>query len=229
MVLQDIGADAVKIGMIGSAETANRVAERLERLDDIPIVFDPVMIASSGAVLADDEVIRAFGRLMAIASVTTPNRMELEALSGESITHEVEQALAAEDVMQRYGARALLAKGGHAEGVIRRTTAEGETYEYSADERVFDYLYTSGGEYLDMVYWEDARIATLHDHGTGCTLASAIAVGLARKLPLGDAIAVARKFVRAAMEAAPGFGGGHGPMGHTLGAIPFDAIHRKSH
>jgi len=100
-VLSDIGADAVKIGMIGSAETALAVAERLERLD-VPIVFDPVMVATSGSTLASPETIAAFERLMAIASVVTPNLPELAALGGE-------------EAVLAHGCH-LAAKGGHAEG-----------------------------------------------------------------------------------------------------------------
>ena len=102
-VLHDIGADAVKIGMLGSAETAQAVAERLERLD-VPIVFDPVMVASSGSVLADDATVAAFERLMSIASVTTPNLLELEALGGEA-------------AVLAHGCH-LVVKGGHAEGAV---------------------------------------------------------------------------------------------------------------
>jgi len=102
-VLSDIGADAVKIGMIGSAATAQAVAERLEGLD-VPIVFDPVMIATSGAELADAATIKAFERLMTIASVVTPNLPELEALGGEA-------------AVLAHGCH-LVAKGGHAEGAV---------------------------------------------------------------------------------------------------------------
>ena len=101
MVLSDIGADAVKIGMIGSAETAQAVAARLDDLD-VPIVFDPVMVASSGSVLADEPTIAAFERLMSIASVVTPNLPELEALGGEL-------------AVLQHGCH-LVVKGGHAEG-----------------------------------------------------------------------------------------------------------------
>ena len=100
-VLSDIGADAVKIGMIGSAETAEAVAERIEGLD-VPIVFDPVMVATSGSVLADEATIAAFERLMSIASVVTPNLPELEALGGEA-------------AVLAHGCH-LVVKGGHAAG-----------------------------------------------------------------------------------------------------------------
>ena len=196
--IDDIGVDAVKIGMIGSAETAEAVAEVLERMCSraggnpdcapalagahrpIPIVFDPVMVATSGAVLADSGTIAAFDRLMRLATIVTPNLPELEALGGEAAV--------------RANRAALLVKGGHGEGdvlVDRLIEADGRDHR-----------------------WEDARIATTSTHGTGCTLASAIAEGLGRGMSLPDAVARARLFVRIALNEAPGLGGGHGPMGH---------------
>lgn len=179
-VIDDIGVDAVKIGMIGSAETVEAVADRLEALADVPIVFDPVMIATSGSVLADDATIAAFGRLMRIATLVTPNAPELTALGGDRIARD-------------FGVR-VLAKGGDLPGDV-----------------VIDRLLGSDGE---IARWSDARIETRHSHGTGCTLASAIATGLAQGLALEPAIMRARAFVRAALIAAPGLGAGHGPMGH---------------
>ncbi|SFF77795.1 hydroxymethylpyrimidine/phosphomethylpyrimidine kinase [Novosphingobium sp. CF614] len=175
----DIGVDAVKIGMLGSAAIAHVVADRLEGLG-VPIVFDPVMVATSGAVLADAETVAAFDRLMALATLTTPNVPELAALGGAD-------AMAARAV-------AYLAKGGDAEGDV-----------------VEDRLVVPDREALA---WTAPRIRTRHTHGTGCTLSSAIAVGLARGESLAEAIGNARRFVRAALESAPGFGAGHGPMGH---------------
>ena len=177
--LEDIGADAVKIGMLGSADVAEVVADRLEDLG-VPIVFDPVMVATSGAVLADAATIEAFGWLMEIATLTTPNVPELESLGGP-------QAMATRGV-------AYLAKGGDAEG-----------------PKVEDRLVRPGQP--DRV-WSAARILTRHTHGTGCTLSSAIATLLGRGEPLEAAIEGARDFVREALRAAPGFGAGHGPMGH---------------
>ena len=191
-VVGDIGVDAVKIGMIGSAETAHAVADRLEQLA-VPIVFDPVMVATSGSVLADDATIAAFDRLMRLASVVTPNLPELEALGGEA-------------AILGHGCH-LLVKGGHGEG----------------DEIVDRLVGPDGAERR----WADPRIDTPHTHGTGCTLASAIAAGLGVGLTIEDAITRARSYVRAALAAAPGFGKGHGPMGHALGVVPFDLIHRK--
>ncbi|OYW45711.1 MAG: bifunctional hydroxymethylpyrimidine kinase/phosphomethylpyrimidine kinase [Sphingomonadales bacterium 32-68-7] len=177
--LSDIGADAVKIGMLGSPEIACGVADRLEGLS-IPVVFDPVMVATSGSVLADEATIAAFERLMALATLTTPNVAELGALGGAD-------AMAARGV-------AYLAKGGDADG-----------------PDVEDRLARSGQP--DQV-WRSLRIHTRHTHGTGCTLSSAIATYLGMGVPLPEAIGKAREFVRAALLAAPGFGQGHGPMGH---------------
>jgi hydroxymethylpyrimidine/phosphomethylpyrimidine kinase len=187
-VVTDIGVDAVKIGMIGSAATAHAVADVLEHLP-VSIVFDPVMVATSGSVLADDETIAAFGRLIHIATVTTPNLPEFDILSRAKS-------------VQKDGATLL--KGGHGEGAT-----------------VIDRLLVDG---VEMRHWANPRIDTQHAHGTGCTLASGVATGLARGLPLEDAIDRAIAFVRAALANAPGLGAGHGPMGHALGAIPFDEI-----
>ena len=176
----DIGVDAVKIGMLGSPAIAAVVAERLEALS-VPVVFDPVMIATSGAALADAETIAAFERLMRLATLTTPNVPELEALGGH-------EGMAARGI-------AYLAKGGDAEG-----------------ERVEDMLCLPGAEPHVMAA---TRIHTRHTHGTGCTLSSAIATYLARGLELPEAVDRARLFVRSALRAAPGFGAGSGPLGHT--------------
>lgn len=177
--LSDIGADAVKIGMLGSPEVAQVVADRLEKLD-VPVVFDPVMVATTGAVLADQATAAAFERLMVLATLTTPNVPELVALGGR-------------EGMARRGC-VYLAKGGDAEGPI----VEDRLVQPGEADRV----------------WRSDRIVTRHTHGTGCTLASAIATHLAAGRPLEQAIEDARSFVRAALLAAPGFGAGHGPMGH---------------
>ena len=181
-IASDIGVDAVKIGMIGSAETAAAVAERLARPDlaGAPVVFDPVMVSTSGSVLADAATIRAFEALLARAAVATPNLGELAALGGE-------------EAILAHGC-ALLVKGGHGEG----DTVTDRLLEPDAGE---------------VARWEAPRIDTPHTHGTGCTLASAIATGLAQGMPLEPAIARARDFVRLSLLDAPGLGSGHGPMG----------------
>ena len=182
-VSSDIGVDAVKIGMIGSAMTAEAVADRLAQLTNVPIIFDPVMVATSGSVLADQATVAAFERLMALATLVTPNIPELEALGGEQIaicfdTH-------------------VLAKGGHGEGAM-----------------LTDRLIGPGGLVKS---WSNARIETIHTHGTGCTLASAVATRLGQGEGLVEAIEFARKYVREALMLAPGLGQGHGPMGAPFG------------
>ncbi len=178
-VVSDIGVDAVKIGMIGNAETAHAVADSLAELS-CPIVFDPVMVASSGAILADDDTISAFERFMRLATLTTPNLPELEALGGRAA------------LLERH--IPLLIKGGHAEG-----------------DHIIDQLDVAVSQ---SVLWTDERIETRNTHGTGCTLASAIATGLGQGLTLEQSIERARLFVRLALHDAPGLGQGHGPMGH---------------
>ena len=184
-VADDLGIDAVKIGMIGSAFTANVVADRLERLQ-VPIVFDPVMVATSGSALADDATIEAFARLMDLATITTPNLPELHRLTGKD--DPVEAALHLVGTHRC----AVLIKGGHEEG------------EALADALI---------EEDNMTSWQGQRINTTSTHGTGCTLASAIAVGLAEGRSLPDAVALAREFVRLALHEAPGLGQGAGPLG----------------
>jgi hydroxymethylpyrimidine/phosphomethylpyrimidine kinase len=190
--LSDIGADAVKIGMLGSPEIAAAVASRLEGLS-VPIVFDPVMIATSGSVLADDATIAAFEPLMRQATVITPNLPELAALTGEAVETLEEVAHAATLLSKRFGG-AVLAKGGHADG-----------------SRIHDVLIDSDSRAAS---FDDERIDTLHTHGTGCTLSSAIATLLGHGQPVEHSVRLARQFVRKAILAAPGFGAGHGPMGH---------------
>ncbi|WP_083672071.1 bifunctional hydroxymethylpyrimidine kinase/phosphomethylpyrimidine kinase [Sphingomonas montana] len=189
-VLSDIGVDAIKIGMIGSAAVAHAVADRIAAMPHaVPIVFDPVMVATSGAVLADGDTIVAFERLMALATVTTPNLPELAALSG------LDDPAAGAAALVARGGGAVLVKGGHAAGTV-----------------LTDRLFDTGG----VTAWTDSRIDTRHTHGTGCTLASGIATGLGQGLPLDRAIPIARRLVRDALLAAPGLGAGHGPMGHGL-------------
>jgi hydroxymethylpyrimidine/phosphomethylpyrimidine kinase len=189
-VVGDIGVDAVKIGMIGSAFTADQVAKRLaalkEQQPDLPIVFDPVMVATSGSALADDATIAAFGQLMDIATVVTPNLPELARLSGGD-----DPIAAALKIVGDHGC-AVLVKGGHVEG------------DALADALI---------ETDNMTSWQGQRIDTTSTHGTGCTLASAIATFLAQGDSLPSAVERARTFVRVALHAAPKLGEGSGPVG----------------
>jgi hydroxymethylpyrimidine/phosphomethylpyrimidine kinase len=199
-VVNDLGVDAVKIGMIGSARTALMVAEKLDELPGVPVVFDPVMVATSGAELADRATIAAFERLMQRATVVTPNLPELRALSG---TDDV--AAGARMLAEAHGC-AVLAKGGHGEGA-----------------QIVDRLFLGAAGRPPEIEWSDPRIDSEATHGTGCTLASAIAYGLAAEWELLEAVARARHFVRIAMRDAPGLGRGHGPMGHQAVRLDFNA------
>jgi hydroxymethylpyrimidine/phosphomethylpyrimidine kinase len=189
--IDDIGVDAVKIGMIGAAETVIAVADVIAGLR-VPIVLDPVMMAKGGASLIDDDAAQALvERLLPMASVVTPNTPELVALSGTEVEDEADALLAAQELLLQ-GPGAVLAKGGHLPG-----------------DRLTDWLVTLGGH----VAFTSQRVATRHTHGTGCTLASALACGLGQGLALEAAVVRARAFVAQGIARAPGFGGGHGPLG----------------
>ncbi|MES2147164.1 MAG: bifunctional hydroxymethylpyrimidine kinase/phosphomethylpyrimidine kinase, partial [Pseudomonadota bacterium] len=191
-VVSDIGVDAVKIGMIGSAFAAEQVAARLEKMraeqPGLPIVFDPVMVATSGAALADDATVAAFGRLMSVATIATPNLPELQRLTSED-----DPVSAALHLVGQYGC-AVLIKGGHDEG------------DALADALI---------ETDNMTSWQGQRIVTDDTHGTGCTLASAIALFLAQGNGPAQAVARAREFVRIALHDRPGLGQGAGPIGQA--------------
>lgn len=189
----DIGVDAVKIGMLHDSEVIAAVAAALEGLA-VPVVLDPVMIATSGAALIDPSAVAAMRELLfPEATLLTPNLPELAALAGRSFHGVAAMTAAAEELAEASGA-AVLAKGGHGEG-----------------ERVTDVLVVPGQAPLA---FEHARLDTVHTHGTGCTLSSAIATLLGRGEPLAEAVRQARHFVFEAIRAAPGYGAGHGPLGH---------------
>ncbi len=191
--ISDIGADAVKIGMLGSPEIAQAVARKLDSFRGA-IVFDPVMVATSGAVLADAETVAGFAALMEIATVVTPNLPELAALTGREIEGEEAVFEAALDLAQRHGV-AVLAKGGHGTGA-----------------EVIDRIVSPTGKHASFSH---ARIDTRHTHGTGCTLSAALATLLGHRLPMTQAVKLAQQFTHAAIENAPGFGSGNGPLGHA--------------
>ncbi|HYD28926.1 bifunctional hydroxymethylpyrimidine kinase/phosphomethylpyrimidine kinase [Brevundimonas sp.] len=191
-VLDDIGADAVKTGMLGSTEVVERVAAILDA-SSAPAVVDPVMIAKGGHPLLPDEAVQAVRSLMVPrAALLTPNAPEAEALTGLAVADLDGQRRAGEALLA-LGAKAVLMKGGHVPG-----------------ETVIDLLLTPAGETL----LEGPRLDTRHTHGTGCTLASACAAGLAKGLPLEVAVAEAWAYVAEAIRRAPGLGRGHGPLDH---------------
>ncbi len=195
VVLQDLGADAIKTGMLHRAEIIEAVVEALEKYaPDVPLVVDPVMVAKGGASLLQPSAAEALRtKLIPRAAVITPNLPEAEVLSGMKVAEESDMAPAAERLLQ-LGPRAVLLKGGHLPG-----------------DALVDLLREAGG----VQRYSDTRIDTTSTHGTGCTLASAIASGLAFGLSLRDAVAQARAYVRKAIETAPGFGHGHGPLNHA--------------
>ncbi len=191
--VDDIGVDAVKIGMLAAPDAIAAVAGALEPLA-VPIVLDPVMIATSGAVLVGPEAVAGLReRLFPLAMLITPNLPELAHLAGRALPTHQAMVEAAQELAAATGA-AVLAKGGHANS-----------------ERITDVLVVPDAE---PVAFDHARIITRHTHGTGCTLSSAIATLLGRGETLADAVRLARQFVFAAIEAAPGYGAGSGPLGH---------------
>ncbi len=199
-VLDDIGADAIKTGMLVSAAAVEAVCAVLAaKARGVALVVDPVMLAKGGAALLDAAALAGFRqRLLPMAAVITPNVPEAEALSGMAITDAASMGCAAV-ALRALGVAAVLVKGGHLEGT-----------------EVVDVLATEAG----VVAFRAARIATRHTHGTGCTLASAIAAGLAQGMELRAAVGRAHAYVQAAIVSAPGFGGGHGPLNHAVTVDP---------
>jgi hydroxymethylpyrimidine/phosphomethylpyrimidine kinase len=192
-VLDDIGADALKTGMLGDVAMVETVSRVLASAADIPAVVDPVMVAKGGAALLASDAVAAVKALMIpAAALLTPNAPEASALTGLAC-ETTDDLRRAGEALLAMGARAVLMKGGHVAG-----------------ETVVDVLMTPEGE----TTFEGERIETRHTHGTGCTLASACAAGLAQGLPLAEAVARAWAYVHEAMRRAPGLGGGHGPLDH---------------
>jgi len=195
VVLDDIGADAIKTGMLHDLPVIETIAAVLdERAAGIPLVVDPVMVAKGGARLIDPDALGGLKRLLiARADILTPNLREAEILCGTTIGNPTEMRAAGERLLA-LGCRAVLVKGGHL-----------------AAPTVSDVLVTAQGARV----WESPRLETRHTHGTGCTLASAIAAGLAQGHALEDAVDRARAYVHRAIASAPGLGQGHGPLDHA--------------
>ncbi len=202
VVLEDIGADAIKTGMLHNTAVIAAVCEVLEALDPAPpVVVDPVMVAQSGdALLEADAAATLARRLAPLATVLTPNAPEAATLLGREIADVAAMAAAATDLLD-LGPRAVLLKGGHLGGAT-----------------VTDVLATRDGHES----FASPRIETTSDHGTGCTLASALATGLAQGLALGPAVRRARAYLLEALRRAPGLGRGHGPVNHGHTIRPFD-------
>jgi hydroxymethylpyrimidine/phosphomethylpyrimidine kinase len=202
VVLEDIGADAIKSGMLHSSEVIEAVAEVLsEDAAGIPVVVDPVMVAKGGAALLQDEAVSTLKSvLLPMAAILTPNIPEAEALTGLTIDSEDAMKRAGEALLEA-GAKAVLVKGGHMDG-----------------PNVRDLLMTAH----ETCVFDNPRIDTAHTHGTGCTLASATAAGLAQGMGAADAVGRAEAYLHEAIRRAPGFGAGHGPVAHmhTVRAFP---------
>ncbi len=198
VVADDLGVDAIKTGMLHSSAVIEAVAGAIRDLAPAtPLVVDPVMVAKGGAPLLEPRAIATLrDTLLPLATVVTPNLPEAGMLLGRDIPDADGMADAAE-ALRDFGPRAALLKGGHLEG-----------------DTVLDLLAAGG---TGPVRWTAAKIDTMHTHGTGCTLASAVAAGLAQGLALEPAVARAREYVRSAILAAPGYGAGHGPLNHAHG------------
>lgn len=198
-VATDLRPTAVKTGMLGNAATVRAVAETAAEFALPNLVLDPVMVSTSGHRLLDDAGEREIlHTLLPLATLVTPNLDEARILTDVEIRGEDDMRRAAE-VLAARGARAVLMKGGH----------------------------MSGGELVDLLFdgaewtkWRRPRQTTRNTHGTGCTLSAAIAAELAHGRALRDAVGDALDFVQRAMRAAPGYGAGHGPLNHLVGAAP---------
>ena len=200
VVLADIGADCIKTGMIHSAPIIEAVADAAARYGKgIPLVVDPVLVAKGGASLLEASAMRALETtLIGRADLVTPNIPEAERLTGLTIATVDDMARTAERIRE-LGPEAVLVKGGHLES-----------------DEITDLLRHASG----IERFHAQRIESRHTHGTGCTLASAIATGIAQGMGLVDAVARARRYLRAAIKSAPGLGAGHGPVNHGVTVTP---------
>jgi hydroxymethylpyrimidine/phosphomethylpyrimidine kinase len=201
-VLEAIGADAVKVGMLHSPEIVRTVAQAIDRHQLSRVVFDPVMVATSGAKLIDDPAIAVLvAELFPRTALITPNLDEAALLVGRPLASAQDMAQAAAELVAR-GARAVLLKGGHLTG-----------------DKVIDVLLEASGE---PIWMAAPRIDTANTHGTGCTLSSAIAAHLALGATLTQAVQQARDFVRQALQAGASVktGQGSGPLNHGFAPLP---------
>jgi len=192
---EDLPPAALKTGMLASAPLVRQVTETILGYGWGPLVVDPVMVATSGDRLLDQEaesVIR--DTLVPLAAVVTPNLEEAAILAGMDVVDVASMGRAAHRILS-FGAKAVLVKGGHREG-----------------DMVEDLLVTTDGDR----WYRHQRVPTSSTHGTGCTLSAAITAGLALGRPLETAVAEGIAYVERALLAAPGLGGGHGPLNHRV-------------
>jgi hydroxymethylpyrimidine/phosphomethylpyrimidine kinase len=191
-VLEDIGVDAAKTGMLSSAEIISTVAERVRHWRLARLVVDPVMVAKSGdRLLREDAVVALMRDLLPLAMVLTPNLPEAEVLVGRALTTDDDIRQAARDIVD-LGPRAVVMKGGHRSGDATDVLFDGQRFHVLSAERV----------------------DTVNTHGTGCTLSAAIAAELARGRDLADAVGSAKRYLTEAIRHASPLGAGHGPVAH---------------
>lgn len=192
--LSDIGADVIKIGMLGDESIIKAVAEEIEAFDGF-VILDPVMVATSGDYLLAESAVEALKKkLLPLADLVTPNVPEAEILTGQTIK-DVDDLTKAGDALLSHNVYAALMKGGHLKG-----------------KSVVDVLVSEEGANI----MSGPRLNSRHTHGTGCTLASAVAANMALGAPLDEAVQIAREFVFQAIKTAPKLGGGNGPLNHGL-------------
>lgn len=196
-VLGDIGADAIKIGMLMSPDIILSVSEAIsDHAKGIPVVVDPVMMSSSGHMLLKPHSVKAMVReILPKTSLLTPNLAEASKLTGTELLKNMDDMRRAADDLLEMGPEAVLIKGGHLKGDI-----------------LTDLLVTQNSEKI----FSSLRVPGKDNHGTGCTLASGIATGLAQGMDLEAAVTRAHNFVQKALENAPGFGSGCGPLNHLV-------------
>lgn len=195
-VVTDIGADAVKTGMLSSTQIVECVADAVTRHGLRPVVVDPVMVAASGAkLLQDDAVLAVRERMMPIASVVTPNIPEAEELTGLEIDS-VDDMVKAANALLALGSEAVVVKGGHLD---------------DGSGKLVDVLVESDGV---AHHFPINRIDTTSNHGTGCTFASAVASYLAHGVSISESVQLAQRYVWNSMATAQPIGNGNGPLNH---------------
>lgn len=218
-IIEDFTVAAAKTGMLPTAETIRAVA-RLFREENLPApVVDPVVRSTSGYDLIDDEALRVLcEELLPLASVATPNIAEAERIAGIEIKDESDMRLAAKLMRERFGARAVLVKGGDMRKlkVESRRAKDGEQKSEgelgTTNDFAIDVLDNEGA----VTVFRASRIETNATHGTGCTLAAAIAACLGRGIALEQSVAIAKRFVHEAIESAPRIGHGASPINHNI-------------
>ncbi|MFC1664877.1 bifunctional hydroxymethylpyrimidine kinase/phosphomethylpyrimidine kinase [Pseudomonadota bacterium] len=196
VVIEDIGIDCIKTGMLWSPQTLKMVCKQIDsQATKKPVVVDPILFATEGTALLDKQAIELLrDQLLPLATVATPNIAEAEILTGLKI-NSIDDMINSAKLLCKFGAQATLVTGGHLDS-----------------SKLYDVLVHQNGQQV----FQSSRIDTPHTHGTGCTLSSAIATGLAQGMDLFKSITRARQYVHEAIKNAPGYGSGHGPLNHCV-------------